>query len=256
MVDTHMKEANLKRSDEDYAMIENSTISCYDDHTRLYDTYQFAVVPGYREMLDLVAEAAARYLPKQAKILDLGCGTGNASMSLLHEMPSANIFLLDGSEKMICAASEKIGNSNPGVILGSRVADLSKESWAEELDREGYDCIISTLVLEHLPFDRYNAVIGECFRLLKPGGWLFSSEGYSEEGSDMQEWFFQEMEERRIKLDPELSDFVAQLRNEKETHYYTTKAKKMEWWKDTGFQHVNVLWQYLCLALMVGQKEI
>lgn len=72
----------------------------------------------------------------------------------------------------------------------------------------------------------------------------------------MQEWFFQEMEERRMKLDPELSDFVAQLRNEKETHYYTNKAKKMEWWEDAGFLRVNVLWQYLCLALMVGQKEI
>jgi len=256
MVDTHMKEANLKRSDEDYAMIENSTISCYDDHTRLYDTYQFAVVPGYREMLDIVAKTAARYLSMQPKILDLGCGTGNASMSILREMPSASIFLLDGSEKMICAASEKIASLNPGAILGSRVADLFRENWSEELDHEGYDCIVSTLVLEHLPFDRYKAVIRECFRILKQGGWLLASEGYSEEGSDMQEWFFQEIEERRMKLDLELSDFVAQLRNEKEMHYYTTKARKMEWWEDTGFQHINVLWQYLCLALMAGQKEI
>ena len=237
-------------------MSENSTISCYDNHTRLYDTYQFAVVPGYREMLDLVAEAAARYLPQQPKILDLGCGTGNASMSILREMPTASILLLDGSEKMVCAAKDKLSHSNPGAILGSRVADLTKENWAEELDREGYDCIVSTLVLEHLPFDRYKAVIRECFRLLKPGGWLFSSEGYSEEGSDMQAWFFQEMEKRRLKLDPRLSDFVAQLRNEKEVHYYTTKAKKMEWWEHAGFLHVNVTWQYLCLALMVGKKEI
>ncbi len=157
---------------------------------------------------------------------------------------------------MVCAAKDKLSHSNPGAILGSRVADLTKENWAEELDREGYDCIVSTLVLEHLPFDRYKAVIKEIFRLLKPGGWLFAAEGYSEEGSDMQEWFFQEMEERRLKLDPELSDFVAQLRDKREVHYYTTKAKKMELWEDAGFLQVNVLWQYLCLALMVGQKEI
>ena len=115
-------------------MIENSTISCYDNHTRLYDTYQFAVVPGYREMLDLIAEAAARYLPQKPKILDLGCGTGNASMAILREMPTASIFLLDGSEKMVCAAKDKLSHSNPGAILGSRVADLTKENWAEELE--------------------------------------------------------------------------------------------------------------------------
>ncbi len=110
--------------------------------------------------------------------------------------------------------------------------------------------------MEHLPFDCYKAVIGECLRLLKPGGWLLASEGYAEEGSDMQEWFFQEMEVRRMTLDPNISDSVARLREEKERHYYIGKATKAGWWMDAGPCRVNVLWQYLCLALMVGRKEI
>jgi tRNA (cmo5U34)-methyltransferase len=237
-------------------MNEDSTVSCYDRHAKDYDLYQSAVVPGYQEMLDLVAEACRRYLPEEAKIIDLGCGTGNAALAVLQKIPSARIYLIDGSERMVKVAAEKISCAHPDAILGCRVADLAGRDWQEGLEGEGYDAIISTLVLEHLPFDRYKATIAKCYRLLKPGGWLLAAEGYVEEGSDMQEWFFEEMEQRRKAIDPELSDFVARLRDEKETHYYCSKAEKEDWWMQAGFVKVNVLWQYLCIALMAGRKPL
>jgi len=70
----------------------------------------------------------------------------------------------------------------------------------------------------------------------------------------MQQWFFEEMERRRVAIDQELSDFVTRLRDEKETHYYCSKAEKEDWWRQAGFVQVNVLWQYLCIALMAGRK--
>jgi tRNA (cmo5U34)-methyltransferase len=242
-------------------MDEDSTVSCYDRHAKDYDLYQSAVVPGYQEMLDLVAEACRRYLPEEAKIIDLGCGTGNAALAVLWKIPSARIFLIDGSGRMVKVAAEKISCANPEAILGCRVADLARSDWDDGIegdgpDDEGYDAIVSTLVLEHLPFDRYKEAIAKCYRQLKPGGWLLAAEGYAEEGSDMQEWFFQEMEQRRKAVDTELSEFVARLRDERETHYYCSKAEKEDWWRQAGFVQVNVLWQYLCIALMAGRKPL
>ena len=191
---------------------KQSTVSCYDSHAQAYDLYQSAVVPGYRDMLDLAACACRRYLPEKARILDLGCGTGNASLAILQQLPSARIFLLDGSPRMVQLAAEKLEQARPGSILGRRVADLSREGWQQGLaEEEGFDAIVSTLVLEHLPFSAYRAAIAGCLCLLRPGGWLLAAEGYSHEGSDMQEWFYQEMERRRQSLDPALSDFVARL---------------------------------------------
>jgi len=239
------------------------TVSCYDRHARDYDLYQSAVVPGYQEMLDLTAEACRRYLPQDARLIDLGCGTGNAALAVLQKMPSARVFLIDGSGRMVQVAEEKISSARLQAILGRKVADLAGSDWDEGIDGqrqgqghegEGYDAIVSTLVLEHLPFDCYKAAIAKCLRLLRPGGWLLAAEGYSEAGSDMQEWFFEEMEHRRAAVDPKLSDFVARLRSEKETHYYASKTEKEEWWRQAGFVQVNVLWQYLCIALMVGRK--
>jgi len=241
-------------------MNEDSTVSCYDRHAQAYDLYQSAVVPGYQEMLDLVAGACRRYLPEEPKIIDLGCGTGNAALAVLQKIPSAGIYLLDGSESMVKVAEEKISRACPEAILGCKVADLARSDWDDGIEGlvggDGYDAIVSTLVLEHLPFHRYKEAIAKCRRLLRPGGWLLAAEGYTEEGSDMQEWFFQEMEERRRAVDPKLSDFVARLRDEKETHYYCSKAEKEGCWRQAGFVQVNVLWQYLCIALMAGRKPL
>ncbi|MCK9564923.1 MAG: class I SAM-dependent methyltransferase, partial [Methanothrix sp.] len=228
-------------------MKEDSTVSCYDRHAQAYDLYQSAVVPAYQEMLDLVAGACRRYLPQEAKIIDLGCGTGNAALAVLQKIPSARIYLLDGSGRMVKVAEEKITSTHPEAILGCKVADLAGSDWDDGIESDGpdggkgYDAIVSTLVLEHLPVDRYQEAIAKCYSHLKPGGWLLAAEGYSEKGSDMQPWFFEEMEQRRKAIDPELSDFVARLRDEKETHYYCSKAEKEEWWKQAGFVPVNVL---------------
>jgi tRNA (cmo5U34)-methyltransferase len=236
------------------AMNEDPTVSCYDSHAQAYDLYQSAVVPGYQEMLDLTSEACRRYLPQGARILDLGCGTGNASLAILKRVPSARVYLLDGSQRMVNVAADKISRTHPDAILGCRVADLAESDWDGGLQAMQFDGIVSTLVLEHLPFDRYRTALHKCLRLIRPGGWLLAAEGYAEEGSDMQEWFFQEMESRRRAVDPRISDFVARLRDENETHYYAGKSEKSGWWKEAGFVQVDVLWQYLCIALMAGRR--
>ncbi len=239
-------------------MTYDSTVSCYDGHSKAYDEYQSAVVPCYNEMLDMVARTCWRYLGDKPKILDLGCGTGNASVALLERYPNhdVSVFLIDGSEQMVEIAKEKTNLKFPGSVAGSHIADISSADWVKGLNAAEFDAIISTLVLEHLPFDSYKNVLNSCYRLLKPGGWLIAVEGYEEQGSDMQQWFNEEMEQRRHRIDTSISQFVAKLRAEKEVHYYCSKGQKMDWWKHAGFQQVNVLWQYLCIALMAGKKPL
>jgi tRNA (cmo5U34)-methyltransferase len=232
--------------------IDNSTIDCYDRHSNAYDIYQNTVVPHYQDMLEVVSLACVRYLSPNSKILDLGCGTGSASMAILKKMP-AKIFLIDGSPSMIAVAHSKICSLFPEVLIGSKVVNLFAENWSENLVSD-HDAIVSTLVLEHLPPEIYKKVMERCFDILEPGGWLMAVEGYEEEGSDMIEWFNEEMQARRIRLDSEISDFVSALRNDNEVHYYTSKRQKEVLWREVGFNKVNVIWQYLCIALMIGRK--
>jgi ubiquinone/menaquinone biosynthesis C-methylase UbiE len=174
-------------------------------------------------------------------------------MAVLEKFP-AKIFLVDGSSKMVDHALKKISSRFPFAVAGHKVVDLSSSLWSNDLGSKEYDAIVSTLVLEHLPFDRYRAVLEDCYKLLAPGGWLMVVEGYQEDDSDMLEWFNHQMEERRNNLDPGMSTFVAALREQKEIHYFSSKCQKENWWRMAGFEGVNILWQYLCIALMVGRK--
>lgn len=165
-----------------------STISCYNDHAVAYDSYQRAVVPQYQTALDLGAVTLCRYTDPRNRVLDLGCGTGNASVAVLATSPGSNIFLLDGSSSMVETAAAKIEKIAPGAVEGANVADLAGESWDDGI-KPGFDAIISTLVLEHLPKDCYQRTVRKCYDLLRPGGWLIAVEGYVEEESDMLGWF-------------------------------------------------------------------
>ncbi|HOI69874.1 MAG: hypothetical protein A4E50_02227 [Methanosaeta sp. PtaB.Bin087] len=238
-------------------MTEGSTIHCYDRHAAAYDLYQATVVPEYENAIETTALIVERLLGRAPQVLDLGCGTGNASAAILRRSPGAKVFLLDGSATMLEAAKAKIDGISPSAVTGGKVADISVHGWSLGLGSGEFDAVVSTLVLEHLDFESYRAAIGTCFHLLRPGGWLIAAEGYAEEESDMVGWFSELMEARRELIDdPELSDFVSGLRAKEEVHHYASKAEKAAWWREAGFDRVHLLWQYLSLALMAGQRPV
>jgi len=240
---------------KDSKMTEGSTIHCYDRHAAAYDLYQSTVVPEYGTAIETTAMTLERYLGKSPTVLDLGCGTGNASVAILKRSAGTRVFLLDGSASMVEAATKKIEAISPGSVIGSKVCDLTAEGWDHGLDPSEFDAIVSTLVLEHLDFDRYKTVVKKCFDLLRPGGWLIAVEGYSEEELDMARWFGELMAKRKALIeDPTLSDFVSGLREKEEVHYYASKEQKAAWWREAGFDRVVVVWQYLCIVLMAGKR--
>ncbi|HII06539.1 MAG TPA: methyltransferase domain-containing protein [Methanotrichaceae archaeon] len=236
-------------------MPEDSTIRCYDRHAAAYDLYQSTVVPEYETAIEMTAMTLEHLLGKSPKVLDLGCGTGNASAAILKRSLGAKIFLLDGSASMVEVAEKKIEAISPGSVIGSKACDLAAKCWDLDLGPSGYDAVVSTLVLEHLDFDSYKTAIEKCFNILSPGGWLIAVEGYTEEESDMIGWFEDIMSAKKALIeDPDLCDFVSSLRSKEEVHYYTSKSQKAVWWRDAGFNRVHVVWQYLCIALMAGQR--
>ncbi len=236
-------------------MPEDSTIRCYDRHAAAYDLYQSTVVPEYETAIETTAMALERLLGKSPRVLDLGCGTGNASAAILKRSVGAKVFILDGSASMVEAAEEKINAISPGSVIGSRICDLAAEGWDLGLGAGKFDAVVSTLVLEHLDFASYKIAIEKCFGLLRPGGWLIAVEGYAEEESDLVGWFEELMAARNALIeDPELSGFVSRLRSNEEVHYYASKGQKAGWWREAGFDRVFVVWQYLCIALMAGRR--
>lgn len=109
-----------------------------------YDRLASLSVPGYSALQELVALAVSHALPNDARILDVGCGTGSGLLALAKVCPNASFVACDLVPEMLEAARERCANASMQVqfIPGS----------LDAVDHEPpFDVIVSTLVLHFVP---------------------------------------------------------------------------------------------------------
>jgi len=237
----------------------NDTLEFFDFQAPVYDTFQQNCIPKYSEALDVAAEFLAHVLPADQSLdfLDLGCGTGNTSRRVRHSFPHAHICCLDGSAAMIAGAKRKLTDlPNPNIQF--KCADLESQDWSNDWPDESFDGVVSTLVLEHLPFEAYRRSLSSINRVLKAGGWLITVEGYA--GELAQELIMDEIEALKAKavrtglISGDLMAELDLLSLDKETHYFASMDDKKSWWNGAGFRKVEFIWQYYCVGILVGRK--
>jgi trans-aconitate 2-methyltransferase len=111
-----------------------------------------------RPFTDLIARIRA---DDPATVVDLGCGPGNLTATLLDRWPGASVRGIDSSEQMIEAAQPLASER-----LRFEVGDLRE--WSAE--PESVDVIVSNATLQWIP-EQLELLPG-FVRALKPGGWL------------------------------------------------------------------------------------
>ena len=117
---------------------------------------------------DVAFEAVAETKPK--RILDVGCGLGELAERFAKEL-GADVQAIDTSARMIA-------------LTRARGID-AKEADAEQLpyaDAE-FDCVFAGWVLYHVP--DLETALGECARVLRPGGTLVASSYFENNMSEL-----------------------------------------------------------------------
>ncbi len=124
---------------------------------------------GWRRYVDQV-EFLARRIPREARVLDVGCGYGQIAALLRVRRADLRVYGVDLREHAIWAELQR----RYGCILTAGDAlDL-------EFTDEDFDVVYAFGVMEHVNFDepmgrteRDAHFLREIYRLLKPGGRLF-----------------------------------------------------------------------------------
>jgi len=109
----------------------------------------------------LPVDAIDRCLPQQGLILDVGCGYGVLTNMLAMRAPGRFLVGLDADAERIAIAQGTVGN-RPNVAF--LVAD------ALHVPSRGYDGIVLTDFLHHLPIEAQNDFLRQASRKLNPGG--------------------------------------------------------------------------------------
>lgn len=113
---------------------------------------------------------AAHYdLPAGARVLELGCGTGEIWKDHLHLLQGgAELTLTDLSQGMLDAARASLGDGVPGrYALRYERVDIQAIPYPDA----GFDAVIANSMLYHVP--DLSRALAEVRRVLRPGGTFY-----------------------------------------------------------------------------------
>lgn len=101
-------------------------------------------------------------------VLDLGCGTGELTMTLARRVaPHGRVAGIDLANDLIAGARRKARRAD--LAIDYRVGSVEQLPFADAT----MDVVVSSLVLHHLAPEVLARAVGEIRRVLKPGGRIF-----------------------------------------------------------------------------------
>ena len=198
------------------------------------DDFFAARVDGYDEHMWTTIEGASDFyaytasllpMEKEARVLDLGCGTGLELEEYFRLNPEADVPGIDLSEAMLKALQEKLPDRKIRLILGSYFDVPFGEG--------AYDAAVSVESLHHFPAEQKEALYRKLHAALRDNG-RFVLTDYFAESEELEKEYFQNLmllkEEQGL---PEDGFF----------HYDTplTVDHEMHLLRQAGFSDVQIL---------------
>lgn len=143
--------------------------------------YKFGLAEGDRDRLIAQTYLFTQYLREQAKIfieipvkriLDLGCGEGQLTVTLGRIFPDAEVIGIDSDEKAISEAQKNLQKLTiPPKNVQYVVGDAQ-----EQLPDGPFDLIYASLVLVYVP--KLDRALQMIFQRLSPGGYVWIKDGH------------------------------------------------------------------------------
>ncbi|RLC69358.1 MAG: hypothetical protein DRI26_09255, partial [Chloroflexi bacterium] len=106
------------------------------------------------------------YINKDDEVLEIGCGTGTLAISCAEK--GASVVGFDISPEMLAVAKRKVRERNLADKIQLR--EMGAIEMDNAFDNETFDKIVSTLVFSELYPDEQRYVLGQAYRILRPGG--------------------------------------------------------------------------------------
>lgn len=165
------------------------TAKTYDNLAKKYEAVYGRKITYQKELDEFV-----KTLPKDAKILDVGCGTGHVD-AYLAEL-GFDVTGIDISENMIEIAVDK------APLAQFQIMDLRHMDFADE----SFDAILAIFSLIHISKEEAHKAINHFAKILRPQGQLFlglvegESETFAEHSfNDEHKILFQYYDKQLIK---------------------------------------------------------
>ena len=119
--------------------------------------------PALRQMLVDLAQ-----LQPGETVLDVGCGTGSLALVAKRRVGArGHVCGIDPGPRQIARARSKAARC--GLSIDFQLGVIEQLAWPDQ----SFDVVLSTFMIDHVPYDLERQGLTEIARVLKPGGRLF-----------------------------------------------------------------------------------
>jgi tRNA (cmo5U34)-methyltransferase len=200
-------------------------------------------------ILDLVAQTAAMHLHPEDTVLDIGCGAGNFTLRVLHDVGPFQCHLVDLSQAMLSRAAERIRKFGVASVYTYQ-SDFRALSFGDS----SFDCILAGAVLHHLRDDEdWKLAFKRFHTWLKPGGRIYVSDLAHFEVPEAQHVMWKRYEEYLESLGgkeyrSKVIDYIDKEDSPRSLPF------QLDLLKSTGFSNYDVLHRNSVFACYFGVK--
>jgi trans-aconitate 2-methyltransferase len=137
------------------------------DHDSWLDLWRAEQGPAKPAALKLIAAAIPFPIDQSLRVLDVGCGPGDAGRVIHSRFPHARIDSVDRNEFLVALCGAV--NRRDGIAGRTWVRDLSEPNWRRDLASD-YDVVVAVNAVHWFSLASAAELLGDIFHALRPGG--------------------------------------------------------------------------------------
>ena len=179
---------------------------------------------GYEVLLEFVPADVAR-------VLDLGCGDGEVMARILAARPGVEGLAADFSPEMLERSRARFTGTSVEVVEHNLEQPLPAE-WGD------FGAVVSAFAIHHVPDARKQALYGEVFEHLRPGGIFLNLEHVDSPTPELHAAFLE----------------AAHIDHDDPSNKLALVEPQLDWLRTIGFEHVDCHWKWREMALLAGVK--
>lgn len=220
-----------------------------------------SAIPLVSEQIGMMMSILGSREQPVRKFIDLGCGDGILSATILNAYPSARAVLVDFSEPMLEQARQQLKAFATQLVFEN--IDYGDPAWMSKMQAYGpFDAIVSSYSIHHQPDARKREIYAEIYSLLEPGGWFINIEHVASEAQltvdlfnkhIIDGWYEQETRKGGTRTRAEIADTYMN-RPDKDANILLSVDTQCDWLRELGYEQVDCYFRVLELAIFAGRK--
>lgn len=219
----------------------------FDKAAATYDRSRHALIPDYDDLYGAAVAALELDQSQNARVLDLGAGTGGFSQEVINTHPNCQVELSDLSVPMLEQARQRFAADDR---FSFRELDIVSGEFGTDWDR-----IISSFVIHHLPHEAKREVFANVCAALKPDGMFVNIDqvqACSQAVQDIHMRLWRKDALAAGALEQDLEDGVARM---EAMDINADLDDQVLWLKRAGFATVDVIYRNYFWAVFVARKQ-